>query len=115
MRRYVRIRESVELGFTGAELETHSLGAFQVPEYPFYRILVLLAGIAHEPAHHSDCISDIRWVHTIVYIKLPTAEAYGTFTITAFSAFVFGLCLPNNLQFAGSADPTGLASDMLNR
>ena len=28
-------------------------------------------------------------VHTIAYIKLPTTEAYGTFIISAFSAFVF--------------------------
>ena len=54
-------------------------------------------------------------VHTIAYIKLPMAEAYGTFIISAFSAFVFGLCLPDNLQFAGSVDPTGFASNMLNR
>ena len=54
-------------------------------------------------------------VHTIAYIKLPTAEAYGIFIISAFSAFVFGLSLPDKLQFAGSVDPTGLASDMLNR
>ena len=53
-------------------------------------------------------------VHTIVYIKLPTDEAYGTFIISAFSTFVFGLSLPDNLQFAGSVDPTGFASDMLN-
>ena len=54
-------------------------------------------------------------VHTIAYIKLPTAEAYGTFIISAFSAFVFGLSLPDNLQFVESVDPTGFVSDMLNR
>ena len=54
-------------------------------------------------------------VHTIAYIKLPTAEACGIFIISAFSSFVFGLCLPDSLQFAGSVDPTGFASDMLNR
>ena len=53
-------------------------------------------------------------VQTIAYIKLPTAEAYGTFIISAFSAFVFGISLPDNLQFAGSVDPTDFASDMLN-
>ena len=54
-------------------------------------------------------------VHTIAYIKLPTAEAYGIFIISAFPSFIFGLCLPDNLQFFGSVDPTGFASDMLNR
>ena len=54
-------------------------------------------------------------VHTIPYIKLLTAKAYGTFIISAFSDFVFGLSLPDNLQFAGSVDSTGFASDMLNR
>ena len=54
-------------------------------------------------------------VQTIAYIKLPTAEAYGIFIISAFSAFVFGLSFPDNLQFVGSVDPTGFTSDMLNR
>ena len=59
--------------------------------------------------------SQLVGCHTIAYIKLPTAEAYGIFIISAFSAFVFGLSLPDNLQFSGSVDPTGFASDMLNR
>ena len=54
-------------------------------------------------------------VHTIPYIELPMAEAYGSFNISAFSAFVFGLCLLDNLQFVVSVDLTGFASDMLNR
>ena len=53
-------------------------------------------------------------VHTIAYTMLPTAETYGIFIISAFSAFIFGLSLPDNLRFAGSVDPTGFASDMLN-
>ena len=54
-------------------------------------------------------------VHTIAYIKLPTAEAYGIFIISAFFVVVFGLSFPDNLQFVGSVDPTGFASNMLNR
>ena len=49
-------------------------------------------------------------IHTIAFIKLPTAEAYGIFIISAFSAFVFGLCFPDNLQLTGSANPTSFAS-----
>ena len=53
--------------------------------------------------------------HTIAYIKLLIAEVYGIFVISAFSAFVFRLCLPDSLQFGGSVDPTDFAFDMLNR
>ena len=70
---------------------------------------MLLAGIAHKPAHTPTTYPISGRVHTIAYIKLPKAEAYGTFIISAFSAFVFELSLPDNLQFAGSVDLTGFA------
>ena len=53
-------------------------------------------------------------VHIIAYMRLPTADAYNIFIISDFSAFFFGLCFPNSLQFARSVNPTSLASDMLN-
>ena len=55
-----------------------------------------------------------RRVHTIAYIRLLTTHAYDIFIILPFSSFVFGLCFPNNLQFAGSVHPTRFAYAMLN-
>ena len=49
------------------------------------------------------------------YIKLPTVEENGIFVILAFSAFVPGHCVLDNLLFTGRVDPTNFASDMLNR
>ena len=73
---------------------------------------MVLSPIAHEPVNHSTPYLISGPVHTMVHITLPTADAYGTFIISDFFAFVFGLYFLDNLQFVGSVDPIGFTSDM---
>ncbi|KAK4566651.1 hypothetical protein RGQ29_002779 [Quercus rubra] len=53
-------------------------------------------------------------VHTIAYIKLPIAEAYGTLLIWSLSSSVFGDCSLLSLKLLSKGVLTGLASFMLN-
>ena len=53
-------------------------------------------------------------VHTTVYIRLLTVEAYGISLISTLSAFVFGHCFPNSLLLVNCVEPIDLEFSMLN-
>ena len=53
-------------------------------------------------------------VQAIAYIKLPIAEAYDTFLISALSFSPFGHCFAFIVQFVGNTELTSFGSDMLN-
>ncbi|WZZ23400.1 hypothetical protein YC2023_006801 [Brassica napus] len=53
-------------------------------------------------------------VHTIAYMRLPTADAYGVVFISSFSFSLVGLCSEHNLKCPPSGVFTGFALFMLN-
>ena len=55
-----------------------------------------------------------NFVHTIAYIRLTTAEAYGILVISAFFIFILGHWLSDSLLFVYNVEMTGFTFCMLN-
>ncbi|KAJ0939367.1 hypothetical protein HanRHA438_Chr02g0060331 [Helianthus annuus] len=53
-------------------------------------------------------------IHTIAYIKLPTADAYGTLSMSLISSFEEGQSLSVSLKLGVRGELTDLALSMLN-
>jgi len=73
--------------------QCHIWTPFQISQDPLYCSLVLLLGIARIHADNSPAWVMFSLMQIIAYIKLPTADAYGTSDMRTFSSSILGAVL----------------------